>query len=35
VLCSVPVDLKIAEVVDDPNSVVTALIPLSSFTALG
>jgi acetamidase/formamidase len=31
-LCSVAVDLKIAEVVDAPNWVVTALLPLSIFT---
>ena len=30
-LCSVAVDLKIAEVVDEPNWVVTALLPLSIF----
>jgi acetamidase/formamidase len=32
-LCSVAVDLKIAEVVDAPNWVVTALLPLSIFKA--
>jgi acetamidase/formamidase len=31
-LCSVAVDLKIAEVVDEPNWVVTALLPLSIFS---
>ena len=31
-LCSVAVDLKIAEVVDAPNWVVTALLPLTIFT---
>jgi acetamidase/formamidase len=32
-LCSVAMDLKIAEVVDAPNWVVTALLPLSIFTS--
>jgi acetamidase/formamidase len=33
VLCSVAVDLKISEVVDAPNWVVSACLPLSIFTA--
>ena len=31
-LCSVAVDLKISEVVDAPNWVVSAFVPLSIFT---
>jgi hypothetical protein len=32
-LCSVAVDLKISEVVDAPNWIITAFLPQSIFTA--
>lgn len=32
VLCSVAVDLKISEVVDHPNWIVSAYLPLAIFT---
>ncbi len=33
-LCSVAVDLKISEIVDAPNWIVTAFLPLSVFVSL-
>ena len=32
ILCSVAVDLKISEIVDAPNWVVSAFLPMSLFT---